>query len=157
MTEQQKTAAQVGDLLTVTGSISLALTPEGGRVYPRGTVLTVTEEWLEASRDRNGSSYLDNLDPAEQIARWGAVKFVFGDRSEEILWWNETPGDSAWNYARELEQERIATISDPVDRFEAQEAARQKFGRKPTSTVLATYAPDAPGVHAPQDIRGARR
>lgn len=49
--------------------MSLALTPEGGRVYPRGTVLTVTEEWIESSKNRHGESYLDDLSPEAQVAR----------------------------------------------------------------------------------------
>lgn len=150
------TAAKPGDVLTVTSSMSLALTPEGGRVYTRGTVLTVTDEWIEASRNRLGESYLDDLSPEAQTARWGAVKFVPGDQSETVQWWNE--GDEgSLNYARQLEKERIATIGDPVARAEAAEAARATYGVKATSHVLATYRPDAENTYSPADARGDAR
>lgn len=146
------TAAVAGDVLTVTSSMSLALTPEGGRVYPRGTVLTVTEEWIESSRNRHGESYLDDLSPEAQTARWGSVKFVFGDQREEVQWWNG--GDEgSLNYARQLDRERIAKIGDPDVAARELEASVAKFGRQITSRVLATYAPDAENTYAPKDVR----
>lgn len=146
------TAAKPGDVLTVTSSMSLALTPEGGRVYPRGTVLTVTDDWITASKNRHGESYLDDLSPEAQTARWGAVKFVFGDQREEVQWWNG--GDAAsLNYARELDRDRIAKITDPELAEKEMKASVAKFGRPLTSQTLAVFAPDAPNAYSPKDVR----
>lgn len=146
------TAAVAGDVLTLTASMSLALTPEGGRVYPRGTVLTVSDDWITASRDRNGDSYLDDLSPEAQTARWGSVKFVLGDQREAVQWWNG--GDEAsLSLARQFDRDRIAKIADPELAARELEASVAKFGRPVTSQVLATYAPDAPNAYAPKDVR----
>lgn len=135
----EKMPAKVGDTLTLTAPMTILITEHESAAYPRGSVLTVTEEWLKVSRDRHGESYLDDLRPEAQMARWGAQKFVFGDESDQILWWNQTPGDGSWNLARDMEAERISKLPTAEERAAATEKARETFGRKNQTTVLSSW------------------
>jgi hypothetical protein len=152
------TKIAVGDKFHLRAPMTIAFTEHDSQSLQRGTTVTVTKELLEMSKDRNGVSWLDLVDdPKAQTERYGAVKFARGECPPEINWYDEQVGDGAWNVARELEMERVAAISDPVARADAQKVAFAKFGRKPTSQVIATYGPDQTNVYAPSDARGATR
>jgi len=58
------------------------------RIAYRGEVVTLTPEQIEETRDRSGATWLD-LSEAEQIARWGHVKFKLGDHSAGVKFLGE--------------------------------------------------------------------
>lgn len=148
------TTLNVGDVFHLRAPMTVALTEHESRAFQRGTTIVVTEELLEMSRDRNGNSWLDLVDdPQAQAAKYGAVKFAPGPCPDDVNWFDGEVGDGAWNLAREMELERVAAISDPVERAAAQKVVVEKFGRKATSQTLATYAPDAVNTYSPQDVR----
>lgn len=137
------TAAKVGDVFTLTGSITLPTGALEGDVFHRGYVLTITDELLEWTTDRAGNSWLTDLGEESQIARWGEVKLVPGDQSESIVWWNG--GDSASRgLARTIAGEAAREISNPAERRAAIAEADELYGRKMTSHTIGVFAPDAP-------------
>lgn len=131
-TTHEPLSAKPGDLLTVTGSITIRFRENSSRLLARGEVFEVTEEVIELSRNRWGESFYDDLSPEAQASRWGCQKFLQGDRSAEVTWWNGSQADT--DRFREAELHRIETLRDPVSKFEARQALRDLLGPKVTST-----------------------
>lgn len=143
-----KKTVKPGDRLTLLSALTLPTSDLSGDVFPRGFVVTVTSDLIERTKDRNGASWLDDLSDEAQIARWQEVKIVLGDQSETVLWWNG--GDSASRgLARTQVGERAREISDPAERRKAIAEADELYGRKMTSHVIASYAPDAEQSYGP--------
>lgn len=117
----------------------------GHELRNRGYEFTVDAELLEDAQDRNGDSWLDLVDDQDaQLSKWGKMILGRGPCPEGVEAWNE-PGDTAGrDRAREDARLKALAITDPVERFEALERTREKYGRKPTSTSLGyvpTYDP----------------
>ena len=130
----------VGDTFHLRSPMTIAFSEHDSRSLQRGTTVVVTEELLEMSKDRAGNSWLDLVDdPAAQVQRYGSQKFARGECPPEVTWWNENPGDGAWNYARQLEEDRIGEISLPEDRARAAEEVRKLYGRKNGTTTLSSW------------------
>jgi hypothetical protein len=124
--------ARVGDLLTTTATITIRFGEHSSRAVPRGEVFEVTDDIIELSRDRWGSSIYEDMSPEAQTKRWGCQKFLFGDQSDRVTWWNGSAADT--DRFREAELHRIETLRDPVSKFEARQALRDLLGPKVTST-----------------------
>lgn len=103
-----------------------------------GSVVTVTREVFEATKDRNGDSVLDILDDEqEQIHRYGRVMIRRGPWPEgkERL----ERGSQEWWDAAEAERRAAHGIENEAERRRALGAIRAKFGIQPTSQTLGSY------------------
>lgn len=102
-----------------------------GHVSRRGLVITVTTALIEASKDRNGDSWLALVgDPDAQVKRWGKIMMGTGPWPEsEGLWLKGSP-------EAEIERERRRTIAhalpDEQDRTKALRALYVEFGHADT-------------------------
>lgn len=116
-----------GDLIHFRSSMSVALGSSNGRVFHRGEELELTADIIESAKDRNGNSWLD-LDPGEQVQRYGKQIWGIGPVPADIEWWN-APGDTASRDVAKIRARDIAAkISDPTEREAAWAAARKNFG-----------------------------
>ncbi|WP_104193877.1 hypothetical protein [Cryobacterium sp. M25] len=107
----------------------------------RGQTVTITDALLEAARDRLGTSWLDLMhDMQAQKARWGREMFKPGVAPESLTRW--TPGTPEEDAARDEHLKIAYAIQDGAKRAVALQRVRATFGRKTTSTQLATYKAD---------------
>lgn len=104
-----------------------------------GSVLMVTREAYEASRDRNGQSYLDPdfLDDEDaQLRRWGRVMMRRGP------WPEGTPrlqrGSQEWWDAADAERRAAHKIEDEALKARTLAEIRAKYGSQATSQTIAT-------------------
>ncbi len=136
MTTNKTPAA--GDVIHFRSSMSVAIGGnDDGRVFHRGEELVLTADIIEASKDRLGNSWLD-LDPSEQVKRYGKQVWGTGPVPEDIDFYN-TPGDRASrDIARIRARDAAAAISDPVQRQAAWEAVRDEFGTPVTSCSVSS-------------------
>lgn len=80
-------------------------------VHGRGDVLTVDDDLVKATTDRDGATFLTLADDeAAQIATWGRPMFVSGDRAKEIR---------AADDLIEEERERVQAAIDDASGLEA--------------------------------------
>lgn len=130
MTEtQNKNSVAVGDKLTALTAVTVP-NPAGGVVginVQRGSVLKITESFMEDTKDRSGFTWLSDLSETAQINLWGEQRFIVGDASDRVLWWqgDESSTRLARDHAK-LDAERIA---DPKARAAAHQAIRDTFGK----------------------------
>lgn len=126
--EHTPAPAVVGDVLTTASTINVRFTEHEARSLRRGSVFEVTADVLEYSKNRYGESVFDDLSPEAQCRRWGMVKFLRGDQSAEVTWWNgsETERDRF----RQEELHKIETLRDPVSKFEAKQQLMELVGKK---------------------------
>lgn len=84
-----------------------------GTVMRQGEEFEVTQELYDATLDRYGDSFLD-LSEAEQVARWGMVKWAKGPKPEGT----EVGGDDeGYRYRKAQALKAYAEqISDPMER-----------------------------------------
>lgn len=132
-------ATDQGRMIHFTNALTVAI-PNNGHVMHAvlgyGTELLLTDEIMEASRDRNGRSrLLERLEAGEGVhyGTWpeGKVRFE--------------PGSLDFAEAREAARQAIWKIEDEAERRAAQAAHRATYGSLPTSKTLATIKGD-PGA-----------
>ena len=142
MTANTNQLAKVGDIfhfaidgVTYARSKSLG----DGVVSHRGDEVTITESLLEASRDRNGDSWLHLLhDPDTQVRRWGRLAFAPGPFPTNEV--SAEPGTVARELAREKARQAAVAITDRAARTQAMQQVQAVYGGpRPTSQTLATY------------------
>ncbi|MCT2084884.1 hypothetical protein M3D75_02005 [Microbacterium enclense] len=122
-----------------------SLTVEG-RVAQRGETITVTEQMIADSADRNGDSWLSDVaDDEAQIRRWGAVHLAPGEAPADVLWWNLEGDDASRDRARDEARWRAAALKDPVARQEALQEVRDTYGSKPSSRSVKLHNYDESG------------
>jgi hypothetical protein len=141
---------QVGDVIhaTATGmhlprTTSLWGGPPALQIT-RGDRIVVTEELIEASRDRNGNLTWPAMvhDEAAQLRRWGKIHLAPGEPPADMQPW--IYGDASWSEAREVSRRAAWAETDPQRRAAALQKVTEVFGAPPTtSTVTATYKGDA--------------
>lgn len=96
-----------------------------GRVLRAGEEFEVTEELYAATLDRYSESWLD-LSEAEQVARWGMVKWAKGPRPEEM---EVGFDDEGYRYRKAQALKAYAEqISDPMDRALALKKVQTEYG-----------------------------
>lgn len=121
-----------------------------GRVALRGETITVSEQMIADSADRNGNSWLDDVaDDEAQIRRWGAVHIAPGECPEDIVWWNLPGDDASLDRARDEARWRAAALKDPVARQEALQEVRDTYGSKPSSRSVKLHSYDQDGNRLP--------
>jgi len=103
-----------------------------GRVLKRGEEFTVTPELYEATKDRNGASWLD-MTPEAQVKRWGMVRFHEGPAPVDLAAEVDSVGvgadDESVMYRRGIAAREYArAISDPAKRAEALKEVQAKYG-----------------------------
>jgi len=102
-----------------------------GRMYHRGDELVLTEQIIQASKDRLGNSWLD-LDASEQVQRYGKQVWGYGPVPDDVDFFNG--GDRASrDIARIRARDAAMAIDDPVQREAAWRAVRDEFGTPATS------------------------
>lgn len=155
MTTTEKTAARVGDTLTVLGAITLP-DPERGpvaTVRQRGHVFVLTDALYEASKNRYGVSFFDDISTDAQIKAWGTEKLALGDVSRDIYWWE---GDSSSaKLAYDHEMTNAALIADHEERASTVTAIREKFkgaGLNPNNQQVRRFPADR-DPHRTEDAR----
>lgn len=109
-------------------------------VSRRGSDLVLTDRVIEATRDRNGDTWLDLLhDEAGQIAKFGRVVMAAGPAPAEML-----PERGSVEF-EELYREAYSAavgIENGAERRQALDAVSARFGpRGATSRTLAHYGP----------------
>lgn len=153
MTIDSKITVQPGDVITVLGPITLPNADGGpsGVAYQRGAVITVTETMLDASRNRFGESFLDDLSDEQQTARWGRPLLAFGDLGASVKWWQADSSSAKLAYDHEMHNASL--IADPEERAATVTAIRQKFqgaGLNPSNQTSRKFPTDP---YAQQDAR----
>ncbi|MDQ1083914.1 MULTISPECIES: hypothetical protein [Microbacterium] len=150
-----KTPARVGDTVTVLGAISLP-DPERGdvaTVRQRGHVFVLTDAVYEASKNRYGWSFFDDISTDTQVKAWGTEKLALGDLSETVLWWQEDSSSARLAYDHEMAN--AALIADHEERAATVTAIRKKFanaGLNPSNQVSRRFPADR-DPHATEDAR----
>lgn len=112
-------------------------------VVPRGQTVTLTDGIIEASRDRNGRSWiLDLADDADgQRARWnGKVVFARGSWPADQI--PAQPDSVEWDEARETARQAALALTDAHERKAALAAVERRFGPKRTHQTIGVYAGD---------------
>lgn len=132
-----------GDQVHFLAAMTVPISPDYGAVLQRGATIELTEQMIEATRDRNGVSWLDLVDDDEaQIERWGQVTFHRGECPDSITSWNGEDGAGMRGLLRTQEIEEARLISHPGERRERIAEITAKYGAAPTSWTIATYKAD---------------
>lgn len=100
--------------------------PRAGRVLLAGEEFEVTEAFYEHTLDALGRSWLD-LTEAEQVAKYGSVRWAKGPRPEGM----QVGFDDEGHLYKEGQKSReyAKQISDPRERAEALAAVEKKYGK----------------------------
>lgn len=109
-----------------------------GTLVNRGQQVEISEARYEATKDRLGNSWLDYSED-EQQARWGEVRFGWGETPTDVNPWDSDPG--LRNFLRETELAEARKLENTAERADAVAAIFQKYGRATTSTSLG-YTPE---------------
>lgn len=104
-----------------------------GTLLHRGQTVTVTAAHYEATKDRDGNSWLDYSEE-EQESRWGEVRFRDGETPADVHAWDNDPGLSRLLRNTELAEAR--GLRNTAEREEAVRAVYEKYGRGQTSQSL---------------------
>lgn len=120
------------------GPLTVAVDRRNHASMEYGCVLTINQENYEASRDRNGRSWIDTLldDEEAQIRCWGRVRVRRGGWPDDLP--RIEPGSQRWWDAADGERREAHRIEDEAERGRALRAIRAKYGSQPTSRTLAT-------------------
>lgn len=105
-----------------------------GTLVNRGQQVEVSEARYEATKDVNGDSWMD-LDEEAQTARWGEVRFRWGETPEDVRPWDNDP--SLATLLRETELDEARKLENTAERADAVAAIFQKYGRGQTSQTIA--------------------
>lgn len=104
-----------------------------GNVWCRGQTIVLDDGMISSSIDRNGDSWLDEIDT--EGARIGRGPWPAGTPTWEY-------GDPSWEEAREVARQAAWAEANPVARAEALVALQQTFGDPPkTSWTTAEWLP----------------
>ena len=109
----------------------------------RGQSITVTEDMIEASRDRHGNVTWPAMvhDEAAQLRRWGKIHIAPGEPPANMRPWIH--GDPEWSEQREIARKAAWAETDPQRRAAALQRVTEVYGKAPTtSTITATYKGD---------------
>lgn len=118
-----------GDQFHVLGSITIPYSNNHSAVVQRGQTVTVTAEMLELTTDRNGDSWLDDVDDeAAQVARWGQRLIAPGECPQDVLWFNSEGDTASIGVARALALEEARAHSDPAERRERVAEVNARYG-----------------------------
>jgi len=141
MTEAVEAHPAIGRLFHPTCDNYVA-TPGGNALYRRGETLEVTADIIDASRDRHGNSWLDDLSENAQLDRWGKIRWMEGAAPEGQTPW--TLGDAEAESLHRLEREKLKRRADLDDDEMVAELRRlsEKYGRIETSWSGPKYADD---------------
>lgn len=118
----------------------------------RGDSFVVTEEMIEAAKDRHGRPGWPSLvnDPERQLARWGRIHLAPGPTPEGMRPW--THGDADWAEQREQARQAAWKEPGPERRAAALQRVTEIYGPAPTtSSVHAIYKTDR--AHDEQQAR----
>lgn len=117
------------------------MTPHGtGQQLQPGTVFRVDQALIEATRDRNGFSWIDLIDDEPgQIGLWGLVRYRRGPAPVELL--RPRPGSADFADAREAARQAAHRLEDEGEKAQALKRVRDEYGRAPTSKTLTTFRP----------------
>lgn len=100
----------------VSGPLALlAISPGltvGGRVLARGDRVVLDADAVEATRDRHGQSWCDDLSPAAQTARWGAVHLAVDETDPETVRDADTGAETVHRPAP-FRPDPVETVSGP--------------------------------------------
>ncbi|WP_350352498.1 hypothetical protein ABS642_05155 [Microbacterium sp. A8/3-1] len=108
-------------------------------VSTAGETYTVTQQLIDASRDRYGDSWLIYLASDEaQIQKWGAVRFRLGPAPEGIATWNQR-GDADWTQQREAAKAEAWGLPTAEARAAALAAVDARFGPAVTTATYSKY------------------
>lgn len=117
-------------------SMAIRFSEHESRVVVRGETIELTPEMIDLGRDRHGVSHFHLLDdPQAQVRKWGKQVYARGECPADIAWWNSPDSSGDRVYARDLAMQEANLIRDPVAKYEAHKAIREKFGRIPTNTI----------------------
>jgi hypothetical protein len=153
---QNKISAGVGDVLTALTTMTVP-NPAGGAVginLQRASTVTITESFIEDTRDRTGYTWLSDVSEAGQIARWGEQRFILGDASDSIFWWQNDPSSAKLAYEHEMSN--AGRIADPEERAATVVAIRKKFKNanlNPSNQYTALKVAADRDPHARRDAR----
>lgn len=118
-------------VLTTPGALASSV------VLRRGQTVTVTDALREASRDREGRSWLDLVDDADaQIARWGRQMIARGPAPDDLTTWE--PGSVEAQEAREQARREAWALPTEEARRDALAAVERIYGPAVTSRTLRT-------------------
>jgi hypothetical protein len=96
-----------------------------GVVSRRGQTVTITQSLIDASKDRNGRSWI-GLTADEQLSAYGRVIFTEGAAPDGLLPW--APNSDDWLIARQRARDEALGIADQTARAAAQQAVEARFG-----------------------------
>ncbi|GAA4678471.1 hypothetical protein [Frondihabitans cladoniiphilus] len=135
----------VGEEIHFFGSITVMVDDFRSWVAAYGSVVSITAEMVESSRDRHGDSWLDLADDASrQERRWGQVMFARGpwpDGLPRLL-----PGSDDWAEARENARKAAHHLLTPDERRAALATVEMEYGPAPkTSRTILKLTGDARG------------
>ncbi|QYF74136.1 hypothetical protein [Cryobacterium sp. PAMC25264] len=105
-----------------------------GQVARRGMTITITDDLIRASLDRNGDSWLQRVgDPSE-------TRFAKGPWPENLSLF--IPGTLEWELAREARRVAAHAIPDQRDRAAALRVLNEEFGPGPSGQTSTRYGSD---------------
>lgn len=120
---------QPGDQFHVIAAITIPYSNNHSAVVQRGQTVTVTAEMIDLTTDRNGDSWLDDVDDeAAQVARWGQRLIAPGECPDAVHWWNSESDTASVGVARSIELEEARAHADPAERRERVAAVNAKYG-----------------------------
>lgn len=106
-----------------------------GIVARRGMTVTITDDLIRASLDRNGDSWLQRVgDPNE-------TRFASGPFPSDLA--VLVPGSNEHERERERRRQVAWALPDEVDRAKALKAVQSEFGGPPSKQVSAEYRGDS--------------
>lgn len=105
-----------------------------GTLVNRGQQVEISQARYEATKDREGNSWMD-LTENEQEARWGEVRFRWGETPDGVNPWDRDA--SLANLLRETELAEARKLENTAERADAVAAIFKKYGRGQTSSTVA--------------------
>jgi hypothetical protein len=111
-------------------------------VLDRSATVTITDDLIEASRDRYGVLGWPAIlhDPDAQVRRWGRVMIAPGPAPADLRRWEY--GDAQWKSARENARAAAWAETDPEERRAKLADLEREYGPTlPTSKTTAIYGP----------------
>jgi hypothetical protein len=111
-------------------------------VLDRGATVTVTDDLIEASKDRHGVLGWPAIlhDPDAQVRRWGRAMIAPGPAPADLQRWER--GDAQWKTDRENARAAAWAETDPDERRTKLADLERVYGPAlPTSKTTAIYKP----------------
>jgi hypothetical protein len=145
MTTTAKLPVSAGDQIHFYGSMTFSTSDDfsSGHTSRRGETATLTDQLIEASKDRLGFSWLSLAnDVPGQEARWGQRMFGIGPWPESASKWMPGTVESQ----RERERQRVAAhrIADDHERAVALRNIAAEFGPADSGQRSVVYGSNEP-------------